>query len=58
MVVEEPGTLIENDPVHRLQEQKYLFILIVPHIEFLLDLSKGQDVGYPSLVEPHHPKYR
>ena len=52
MVVEAPHTFIEKDLVHKLQELRDAFVMIVLYIVFLPELDEVQDVGYHPLVKP------
>ena len=58
MLVEYPHTWIGKTLVNRLQKLIYVFVTILPHIVFILDIYEVQDVGYPFLIELYHPKYR
>ena len=50
MLVEDPNTCIEKTLVHRLQELIYVFVMIVPHILFILDIAEVKDAGDTSLI--------
>ena len=52
MVLDPPQSWIENYLMHMLQYFKYIFIVIVPHIVFIIDLAELQDVGDTYLAEP------
>ena len=52
MVLYTPYSCIEKYLMHRLQYRKYIFIMIVTHIVFLLDLAEVQDVVDTYLIKP------
>ena len=47
-----PQSWIEKDLMNRICYRKYIFVVIVPHNLFLLDLSEVNDVGDTYLVKP------